>query len=100
MDGFPIKDCGTYFTIKTGNLIQRVDGDKLRTNCDEINSLNELQLRELKRKTRGLAMVRDVGAHIGLIQTSLLSKSKITYEVFEMNENHSFFTISVNIEKR
>ncbi len=96
---FMINEYDNYFNIKTGNLILRDDGFKLTRNCDEINSLNELQLRELKRKTRGQAKIRDIGAHIGLIQTSLFSKNKLDYNITELDLNHSFFTISVNIDK-
>ena len=96
---FMVNESDNCFTITTGNLIYNSDGIKLRKNCDEINLLDEKQLRELKRKTRGQAMIRDVGAHIGLIQTSILSKSKLNYRINQLNNEHSFFVISVNIDK-
>lgn len=96
---FVIKESNSHYVVTTGNLIIRDDGFKLVNNCDEINSLNEKELRDLKRKTRSQAIERDVGAHIGLIQTSLLSGSKLYYKVTELDNEHSFFTISVNIEK-
>ena len=96
---FTVKKLNNHFIITTGNLIIKEDGVKLIRNCDEINSLNETELRELKRKTRSQAMERDVGAHIGLIQTSILSKSKLNYKVSELDSRHSYFTISVNIEE-
>lgn len=93
-----VKNSNEFFNITTGNLILVKDGIKLRNNCDEINSLNEIQLRELKRKTRGQAMIRDVGAHIGLIQTSLICKSKLNIKITEVDNTYSFFTISVDIK--
>ena len=96
---FVIKESNSHYVVTTGNLIIRDDGFKLIRNCDEINALNEKELRDLKRKTRSQAIERDVGAHIGLIQTSLLSGSKLNYEVTELDNKHSFFTISVNIKK-
>lgn len=96
---FEIKQNDRNFNISTGNLIYKEDGYKLQKNCEEINSLNEIQLRELKRKTRGQAMIRDIGAHIGLIQTSLISNNKLMYRISELSEKHSLFTISVNINK-
>lgn len=96
---FVVNESNSHYVVTTGNLIIREDGFKLIRNCDEINSKNEKQLRELKRKTRSEAIERDVGAHIGLIQTSLLSGSKLNYKVTELDDEHSFFTISVNIEK-
>jgi len=96
---FVIKENSNHYVVTTGNLIIREDGFKLIRNCNEINSQNEKELRELKRRTRSQAIERDVGAHIGLIQTSLLSGGKLNYKVTELDDKHSFFTISVNIEK-
>jgi hypothetical protein len=96
---FVIKESNNHFVVSTGNLIIRSDGFKLIRNCDEINALNEKELRDLKRRTRSQAIERDVGAHIGLIQTSLLSGSKLNYKITELDKEHSFFTISVDVEK-
>lgn len=96
---FVIRESNNHYVVTTGNLIIRSDGFKLIRNCDEINSLNDKELRDLKRKTRSQAIERDVGAHIGLIQTSLLSGGKLDYKVTELDNEHSFFTISVNVEK-
>ncbi len=96
---FVIRESNNHYVVTTGNLIIRSDGFKLIRNCDEINSLNDRELRDLKRKTRSEAIERDVGAHIGLIQTSILSGSKLDYKVTELDDKHSFFTISVNVEK-
>ncbi|MBP1669930.1 MAG: hypothetical protein H6Q21_2296, partial [Bacteroidetes bacterium] len=73
---------------------------KLTSYCQEINGLHEEELRELKRKTRAQAMVRDVGAHIGLIQTSLTSGCKLDFSIEPMNKVHSFFTISTIVYKQ
>ena len=96
---FVIMESNNHYVVTTGNLIIRSDGFKLIRNCDEINSLNDKELRDLKRKTRSQAIERDVGAHIGLIQTSLLSGSKLDYKITELDKEHSFFTISVNVKK-
>jgi hypothetical protein len=97
---FTIREFDNYFNVTTGNLIFKDDGVKLKKNCEEINSLNDLELRELKRKTRGQAMIRDVGAHIGLIQTSIISKNKLSYKISDLDDRHSFFIISVDISKQ
>ncbi len=96
---FTVQKINRHFIIATGNLVLRDDGIKLIKNCNEINSLDDIELRELKRKTRSQAMERDVGAHIGLIQTSILSKSKLNFKVTELDDKNSYFTISVNIEE-
>ncbi|MBN2484745.1 MAG: SiaB family protein kinase [Bacteroidales bacterium] len=87
------------FTVASGNLIRKEHGNILQRNCDEINMLEEDELRELKRKTRNQADVRDVGAHIGLIHTGLISGNPLNVEISPIDDNHSFFRISVKIDK-
>jgi hypothetical protein len=96
---FYIDENDTNFTIATGNLIKKEHGSVLQRNCDEINMLDEDALRELKRKTRSQAAIRDVGAHIGLIHTGLISGNPLDVEISPVDEDHSFFRISVKIDK-
>ena len=97
---FTLQEFDDSFRITTGNRILKTDAEKLTSYCKEINGLNEEELRELKRKTRAQAMVRDVGAHIGLIQTSLTSGCKLDFSIEPMNKVHSFFTISTKVFKQ
>jgi hypothetical protein len=97
---FTLQEFEDSFRITTGNRIKKSDAEKLVQYCNEINDLNEEDLRELKRKTRAQAMVRDVGAHIGLIQTSLTSGSKLEFEIESIDKSYSFFTISTKIVKQ
>lgn len=96
---FTLQEFDETFRITTGNRIRKADAEKLTSYCSEINDLDEENLRDLKRKTRAQAMVRDVGAHIGLIQTSLTSGSKLDFSIDALSKIHSFFTISTNILK-
>jgi len=88
-----------YFIFTTGNLIKKKDATKLIKNCTEINSLKEEDLRILKRKTRTQAKIRDIGAHIGLIQTGLLSSNTLDFKISEIDSKHSYFTLSVKLDK-
>jgi hypothetical protein len=97
---FTLQEFDDCFRITTGNRILKSDAPKLTSYCQEINNLNEEELRELKRKTRAQAMVRDVGAHIGLIQTSLTSGYKLEFDIENINKVHSFFTISTKVYKQ
>ena len=97
---FTLQEFDDSFRITTGNRIRKADAEKLTSYCQEINGLNEEELRELKRKTRAQAMVRDVGAHIGLIQTSLTSRCKLDFSIETMNKVHSLFTISTIVYKQ
>jgi len=96
---FGIKETKDSYYISTGNVILKEHEEKLRKNCNEINSLDEEQLRILKRKTRGQSLIRDVGAHIGLIQSSLISRNKLNYNIESINDKYSFFEIEVKINK-
>lgn len=96
---FGIKETKDSYLISTGNLILKEHEEKLRKNCNEINSLDEDKLRILKRKTRSQSLIRDVGAHIGLIQSSLISRNKLNYYIESVNDKFSFFEIEVKINK-
>lgn len=87
------------FSVTTGNLIRNEHTAILKKNCDEINLLNEEELRELKRKTRSQADIRDVGAHIGLIHTSLISGSQLEITISAIDDTFSFFRIGVKVNK-
>jgi hypothetical protein len=96
---FSLQEFSDHYKITTGNHILVEHGSKLIIYCNEINSLNEEQLRKLKRDTRSQAMVRDVGAHIGLIQTSIISGNKLEYHILPESDSYSFFIISTKVDK-
>ncbi len=85
------------YSVSTCNLIESIHAPILEKNCNEINELNETELRELKRTTRAQAAIKDIGAHIGLIHTALLSGSKLEINFEPVDDLHSLFTIKVNL---
>lgn len=85
------------YSVSTCNLIEKVHQPILEKNCNEINDLSETELRELKRETRAQAAIKDIGAHIGLIHTALLTGSKLDINFKSVDDNHSLFTIKVTI---
>ncbi len=87
------------FSISTGNLIFKEHGPILQKNCDQINSLNLKELRQLKRETRKLAGIKDIGAHIGLIHTGLITNNPLIVEITTVDETHSFYKITVQVDK-
>ena len=96
---FSVDENETGYHISTGNLIVKEHGPVLITNCDQINKLNEQELRELKRKTRGQASIRDVGAHIGLIHTGIITNNPLDVEISPIDDKHSFFRITAKVNK-
>lgn len=96
---FKVDEDTEYYIISTGNKILKEHGHILVKNSEEINSLSEDDLRELKRKTRGQSAIKDIGAHIGLIQTGLITSNKIEINVENIDNTFSFFTISARVNK-
>ncbi len=96
---FRVDENDNCYTISTGNKIHKEHGPTLEKNSHEINSLEEEELRELKRKTRSQASQRDIGAHIGLIQTGLITRNAIDLRIEPMDEKYSFFTITAKVNK-
>jgi hypothetical protein len=97
---FSIDEYELYFTIKTGNKILSEHGPLLVKHSQEINRLSEEELRDLKRKTRSQASVRDIGAHIGLIQTGLITGNEIDLKIEPYDAKHSYFTITAIVNKK
>ncbi|MBN1598184.1 MAG: SiaB family protein kinase [Bacteroidales bacterium] len=97
---FKIDNFDDFFLIMTGNLIYKEHRPILQRNGEEINSLEEEELRDLKRKTRGLAAIKDIGAHIGLIQTGLITGNPLELSFSQGDSNHLIFTITAKVNKR
>ncbi|TAD98926.1 MAG: hypothetical protein EAZ97_10080 [Bacteroidetes bacterium] len=83
-----------------GNMIEAAYAPELLENCKTINSLNKDELRLHKRQQRiQSSPERSKGAGIGLIQVALTAESPLYVEVREIDQQYSFFTISVKIKK-
>ncbi len=87
------------FSITTENLIFKEHGPILQKNCNQINSLNITELRQLKRETRKLAGIKDIGAHIGLIHTGLITNKPLRVVITPVDEAYSFFKITAQVDK-
>lgn len=96
---FSVDEQKDIFTISTGNIILTKHGPILKKNSAEINSLNENELRELKRITRRQAGKRDIGAHIGLIHMGLITGNPLDLNLEPQDDKYSFFTITAKVNK-
>jgi len=94
-----VQEHNDYYQVSTGNTIKPEDGPTLIRYCQEINAMAEEELRKLKREIRSEAMVRDTGAHIGLIQICLLSGNKLDFVVTNEPGSKPTFTVSARIDK-
>ncbi len=94
-----VQDLEGFYRITTGNSIKSEHAPKLESYCKEINAMEEEDLKTLKRKTRAQAMLRDINAQIGLIQTGLISGTKLDFEITPVNETSHYFRISATVNK-
>ncbi|MBN2892275.1 MAG: SiaB family protein kinase [Bacteroidales bacterium] len=96
---FIINDYGDYFLFSAGNVVSDVAKKDLWERCEEINNLDRIELRALKRIKRKKGNQKG-GGNIGLIQVALLSKNPIEVKFFPTEEsNKSFYLVSVRLEK-
>jgi len=87
------------YTFVTGNLVKNEDVFSIIDKSEIINSLDREELREYKREQRRLPHGPKGGAHIGLIQVALTSDNPLDIEVTPIDDHHSFFSITVKIDK-
>jgi len=87
------------YTFVTGNLVKNEDIFSIIDKSEIINSLDREELREYKREQRKLPHGPKGGAHIGLIQVALTSDNPLDIEVTPIDDDHSFFSIAVKIDK-
>ena len=94
-----INEQSEYYTFMTGNLVKTDDIITIIEKSEVINSLDRDELREYKREQRKLPPGKKGGAHIGLIQVALTSSNPLDIEVNPVDDEHSFFSIAVKIDK-
>ncbi|MBN2662822.1 MAG: SiaB family protein kinase [Bacteroidales bacterium] len=82
-----------------GNVINNKALNVFLRKCKIINSLDRDSLREFKRYQRNLIPGTNGGAHIGLIMVALTTRKKIDVDVLKIDDEYSFFSINVNVEK-
>lgn len=95
-----IGEFGNYYTFVTGNLVNNVDILPVIEKCEIINSLDRESLRKYKREQRRLAREnKKDGGNIGLIQVALTAQGPLDIELTPVNDELSFFSLAVQIEK-
>lgn len=87
-----------HLVISSGNLIESYKIEGLVQRCEFINQLGNEDLKDYyvkqrKRPTGG------VGANIGLIDMARRSGNPLEYQVIEIDEENSFFALSIKISK-
>lgn len=90
----------TAYVLTSGNMVKNDVLEQIRKKCEEINTLDRESLREMKRKYRTAELDSDhKGGNIGLIQVALKSDAPLDIDARQIDDDRSFFTISVSIFK-
>lgn len=88
------------FCFECGNVVENAYLEEIIDAIDKINSLDRDELRKLKREQRNRPSgPRSKGAGIGLIHVAITASTPLEVEYFKINEQHSFFALSVKISK-
>lgn len=85
--------------LSSGNLIENFKVEGLIERCDYINTLDDNELKDYyvkqrKRPTGG------VGANIGLIDMARRSGNPLEYQVVKIDDENSFFALSIKVNKQ
>jgi len=97
---FSTKNVGNTYFITSGNLIDKKNIDKLEEQLEQVNSLNQEELKELYRKvikTPGLS--ERGGAGLGLIEMARKSGYKIEYSFTDFDRKFSYFYNQIKLAK-
>ncbi|MEN7546592.1 SiaB family protein kinase [Rapidithrix thailandica] len=95
-----LTDSDNAYKFSCGNLVKNEYVDELLSNCAIINSLDKEELRKYKREQRNKPQgERSKGAGIGLIHVALLTGQPLDIEVREVDNDYSFFSLTVTITK-
>ncbi|MFW5721633.1 MAG: SiaB family protein kinase [Bacteroidota bacterium] len=94
-----LKEYETFYTFTTTNKVKNTDAQILSDRCKMVNQSDPYELRQLKREQRMNSPGEKFGARIGLIQAVMLSKNKLKYKVEKIDNQYSFFSITVKVDK-
>ena len=98
---FSISRTDEFYNIVTGNFIYHNNIEDISGKIDHINSLNRDELKAFYKETlnNGTMSVKG-GGGLGLIDIARKSGEKLQYNIREINESFSFFTLTVKILKK
>jgi hypothetical protein len=89
------------YTLTTGNLILNDKVQNLKEKLDIINQHDRIGLKELFRKSLSGQTIESASTgNMGLIDMARKSGSKLIYEFERINEDYSYYTLSVKVEDK
>jgi hypothetical protein len=95
-----ITQSDTEYFLTAGNLVDNKNVELLLEKCKVVNSLSHDDLRKYKREVREAPKGEGSrGAGIGIIQAALTSDNPLDVEAVRVNDNFSFFSLTVKIDR-
>ena len=95
-----VQDGENHLNLISGNLIDNSVKKGLLERCHYINSLDEAALREyFKTQRRNKKPDGSTGANIGLIDMARRSGNALEFDISEVNDTNSFFSLSIKVDK-
>ena len=89
------------YSLTTGNLILNEKVDHLKEKLDIINQYDKVGLKELFRKSlSGQTISSESTGNMGLIDMARKSGSKLVYEFEKINDQFSYYTLTVKVEEK
>ncbi len=89
------------YSLTTGNLILNDNVEYLKEKLDMINQYDKVGLKELFRKSlSGQTTKTESTGNMGLIDMARKSGSKLEYEFEVVNDQYSYYTLTVKVEER
>ncbi|MFT5617694.1 MAG: putative glyoxalase superfamily protein PhnB [Arenicella sp.] len=95
-----LKDKGDSYELTFRNLVEKSSSNVLAGKLDQINGLEERELRKLKINQREAPREEGKdGGNIGLIHVALQSGNTVNYRLEEMNDSYNYITLNINVKK-
>jgi hypothetical protein len=89
---FAIHKQDNQIMLFTGNVVNKINFEKIKYHIDKINSLNEEQLHDFyKHVLNDVGYTEKGGAGLGLIDISRKTKSKINYATKKLTDDYFYF---------
>ncbi len=97
---FMIAKTVSTYTITTGNYMKPKDVDSLRNKLDLINGMTKEELKAYYKQVLNEGTMSAKGtAGLGMIDIARKSGKKLNYDFSSINDNLTFFSLSVKIEE-
>jgi hypothetical protein len=88
------------YEILCGNMINLEQKERLETQCEKINGMNQEQLREFYSQQRRMVVHESSkGAGLGLIDIARKSRNGLKYDFHKISEERYFFSLSTHINR-